>query len=59
MQSPKDAAAQLATAGALVAGGKLRPLVDSAHAFDAAGCEAAYARLKSRRARGKVVVEVE
>ena len=39
---------------------KLRPLVDSVHALggDGEGCRAAYARLRSRRARGKVVVDV-
>jgi NADPH:quinone reductase-like Zn-dependent oxidoreductase len=58
MQSPAEAAAELAVASTLVAEGKLRPLVDSVHALDAAGCAAAYARLRSRRARGKVVVEL-
>ena len=42
----------------LAAAGALRPVLDSVHAFSAAGCEAAYARLRSRRAKGKVVVQV-
>ena len=56
MQSPR--AEDLALAGELVAQGKLRPLVDSVHALSEQGCRDAYARLRSRRARGKVVVEV-
>lgn len=35
-----------------------RPIIDSVHAFDAAGVEAAFERLHSRRAKGKVIVEM-
>jgi NADPH:quinone reductase-like Zn-dependent oxidoreductase len=42
----------------LVEKGLLKPIIDSQHPFTGAGCEAAYARLKSRRAKGKVVVDV-
>jgi NADPH:quinone reductase-like Zn-dependent oxidoreductase len=37
---------------------KLRPLIDSTHPFTAEGVDAAFAKLKSRRAKGKVVVAV-
>ena len=42
----------------LVEAGALRAQLDSVHAFTAEGCEAAYARLRSRRSRGKVVVQL-
>jgi NADPH:quinone reductase-like Zn-dependent oxidoreductase len=41
-----------------VAEKKLRPLIDSTHPFTAEGVDAAFAKLKSRRAKGKVVVAV-
>ena len=34
------------------------PVLDSTHPFSAEGCAAAYERLSSRRARGKVVVDI-
>ena len=42
----------------MVAGGALAATLDSVHAFTAEGCAAAYARLRSRRSKGKVVVQV-
>ena len=58
MQQPDGAA--LARAAAWAEAGALRAVIDGEpHAFDAAGCEAAYARLRSRRAKGKVVVAVQ
>jgi NADPH:quinone reductase-like Zn-dependent oxidoreductase len=55
----KDSPAQLAELAALVDGGHVRPMIDpEAFAFTAEGCEAAYAKLKSRRARGKIVITV-
>ena len=43
----------------MIVGGRIgQPTIDSVHAFTAEGREAAYARLKSRRAKGKVVVQV-
>ena len=54
MQEPSGG--DLAATAALVEGGKLKPLVDSVFPFSKEGCEGAYAKLLSRRARGKVVV---
>lgn len=48
--------AQLAEIVALLGGAS--PVIDSVHALSAEGVAAAFGRLKSRRARGKVVVEV-
>ena len=36
-----------------------RPAIDSSYPFTEEGCEIAYDRLKSRRAKGKVVVKVD
>ena len=41
------------------AGGKLRAVVDGTFPFTAEGCAAAYDRVKSRRAKGKVVIVME
>ena len=56
MQEPSQG--DLGTTVDLVEKGALKPVIDSQHPFTQAGCEAAYARLKSRRAQGKVVVDV-
>lgn len=48
--------ARLGLIAALCQAGKLRPLIDSTHDFDAA--PAAFERVASRRARGKVVVRI-
>ncbi|KAJ6495300.1 hypothetical protein C8R45DRAFT_900023 [Mycena sanguinolenta] len=42
----------------LIASGELKPLVDSVHSFDRAGVMAAYDRLMTNRAVGKVVIKV-
>ena len=42
----------------LVGSGCLKPCIDSVHPFTADGCRTAYERLKSRRAKGKICVEV-
>lgn len=49
---------QLREIAALVEQGVVRPIVDSVHAFTGEGASAAFDRLKSRRARGKVCVDV-
>jgi NADPH:quinone reductase-like Zn-dependent oxidoreductase len=56
MQSPSGA--DLEATVRLVEEGKLKPVLDSVHPFTPAGCDSAYARLRSRRSRGKVVVEL-
>ena len=56
MQEPNGADLQRTADWA--ADGTLRPVVDSVHAFSEEGCAAAYARLRSRRSKGKVVVEL-
>lgn len=48
--------AQLAAVGALVAAGRIRPVIDSVHEFDA--LDAALDRQQSGRARGKVILRV-
>lgn len=56
----EDSAADLAELAAWANDGRLITLLDGggARAFDAAGCAGAFERLKSRRARGKVVIRV-
>ena len=49
----------LEAVGALVRDGKLKAAIDSKFAFSEEGCRQALARVKSRRARGKVVVTME
>lgn len=39
--------------------GTVKPIVDSVHTFDQVGVMAAYEKLMSKRAVGKVVVKVE
>jgi NADPH:quinone reductase-like Zn-dependent oxidoreductase len=55
----RDSGAELAELKGFVEAGQLVPVLDEPlHAFDAAGCSAAFERLRSRRARGKVVIQV-
>ena len=56
----RDSGAELAELAAWADEGRLRVVVDggAARPFDAAGCKEAFERLKSRRSRGKVVVQV-
>jgi NADPH:quinone reductase-like Zn-dependent oxidoreductase len=54
----KNDGAGVARMAAWVEAKKLKPLIDSTHPFTAEGVDAAFARLKSRRAKGKVVVAV-
>ena len=48
--------AGLARIAAWVEQKKLRPLLDSTHSFSEAGVHAAFDKLKSRRAKGKIVI---
>ena len=52
-------AADLTRLNGWVTAGQFKAVLDSVHPFTAEGCAAAYARLKSRRSVGKVVVDVE
>lgn len=56
MQQPNGP--QLARIAALCEAGALKAVVDSVHDLTADGAAAAYARLRSRRARGKVCIAV-
>lgn len=51
-------AATLGRAAAWVGEGRLRAVIDSTFPFTAEGCAAAFEKLKSRRAKGKIVVRV-
>ena len=55
MQRSSDDLTQIAH---WVRDGEVRPILDSVHTFSAEGCAAAYTRLKSRRAKGKVVINI-
>jgi len=44
---------------ALLGGDAVAPEIDSVHALSEAGVDAAFARLKSRRARGKVLFDMQ
>ena len=35
-----------------------KPAIDSVHPFTKEGCEQAYQKLKSRRAKGKIVISI-
>ena len=55
----KRSSKDLAEIASFVEAGKVgHPAIDSTYPFTSEGCEVAYERLKSRRAKGKVVVKV-
>jgi NADPH:quinone reductase-like Zn-dependent oxidoreductase len=55
----QHSAEDLARVGAWAAEGALRAVVDSEHPFTERGCADAYARVQSRRAKGKVLLKLE
>ena len=51
-----EGASELTTIAEMVDDGKLQPVLDTTFEMTSEGIEAAYARLKSRRTVGKIVV---
>ncbi|CAK9250729.1 unnamed protein product [Sphagnum jensenii] len=56
--STKRTGVQLQSIASMVDTGAVKPVIDSVYPFAPEGLESAYARLLSRRARGKVVIDI-